>query len=462
MFDSLLVANRGEIAARVIRTGNRLGLRTIAVYSDADADLPYLRQADEAVPIGPAPAAQSYRDAYAILKAARNTGAQAIHPGYGFLSENSEFAEAVAAAGLFWVGPSPESIIAMGNKVAARNLVARGGVPVAPGTEEPVTTVEAAAAAAHSIGFPVMIKAAAGGGGMGMAVVDRPEQLKAEFEKVTGQAGRLFGDPAVFLERYFPRVRHVEVQILGLADGTVLALGERECSVQRRNQKVVEETPSPALDEALRRDMLDAARRAGEVVDYRGAGTVEFLLSPAQPAGDDGEVGTGTPGKPAEFFFLEMNTRLQVEHPITEAVLGIDLVEAQLRIAAGEEPGFEPASLVRKGHAIELRVNAEDPKRFLPSAGAITDWVEPSGPGIRVDSGYGPVTAITPHYDSLMAKVVVHGTDRQEALQLARTAVDGFTITGPKTNLPFLAEVLGYPEFVSGDYDTGIVGRMRS
>ncbi len=467
MFDSLLVANRGEIAARVIRTGNRLGLRTIAVYSDADADLPYVRQADEAVPIGPAPAAQSYRDAYAILKAARNTGAQAIHPGYGFLSENSEFAEAVVAAGLVWVGPSPASIIAMGNKVAARNLVARGGVPVAPGTAEPVTSVAAAAAAAESIGFPVMIKAAAGGGGMGMAVVDRPEQLTAEFEKVTGQAGRLFGDPAVFLERYFPRVRHVEVQILGLADGTVLALGERECSVQRRNQKVVEETPSPALDEALRRDMLEAARRAGEVVDYRGAGTVEFLLSPAEPAGNGGEhaagaVGADAPARPAEFFFLEMNTRLQVEHPITEAVLGIDLVEAQLRIAAGEDPGFAPASLVRKGHAIELRVNAEDPKRFLPSAGAITDWIEPSGPGIRVDSGYGPITVITPHYDSLMAKVVVHGTDRQEALQLARTAVAGFTITGPRTNLPFLAEVLSQPEFVSGDYDTGIVGRMRS
>ena len=454
MFESLLVANRGEIAARVIRTGNRLGLRTIAVYSDADADLPYVRQASEAVPIGPAPAAQSYRDAYAIMKAARNTGAQAVHPGYGFLSENSEFAEAVTAAGLVWVGPSPEAIIAMGNKVAARNLVGRAGVPVAPGTEQPVTTAAAAAAAAESIGFPVMIQAAAGGGGMGMAVVHRPDQLAAEFEKVTGQAGRLFGDPAVFLERYFPRVRHVEVQILGLADGTVVALGERECSVQRRNQKVVEETPSPALDEALRAGMLDAARRAGEVVHYRGAGTVEFLLSPAEPAAD--------PPKPAEFFFLEMNTRLQVEHPITEAVLGIDLVEAQLRIADGDDPGFDPAALVRTGHAIELRVNAEDPKRFLPSAGAITGWTEPSGPGIRVDAGYGPDTTVTPHYDSLIAKVVVHGTDRQHALELATAAAQGFTITGPKTNLPFLTEVLGNPEFVSGDYDTGIVGRMRS
>ncbi len=479
MFDSLLIANRGEIAARVIRTGNRLGLRTIAVYSDADADLPYLRQATEAVPIGPAPAAESYRNAYAILKAARNTGAQAIHPGYGFLSENSEFAEAVTAAGMVWVGPSAEAIVAMGNKVAARNLVARAGVPVAPGTEQPVSTVEAAAAAAEAIGYPVMIKAAAGGGGMGMAIVDRPDRLEAEFDKVTGQAGRLFGDPAVFLERYFPRVRHVEVQILGLVDGTVLALGERECSVQRRNQKVVEETPSPALDEALRAGMLDAARRAGEVVHYRGAGTVEFLLSPAEPAADAATDGSSTgpateqvgsnrtesptpEGKPAEFFFLEMNTRLQVEHPITEAVLGIDLVEAQLRVAAGVDPGFDAAALVSKGHAIELRVNAEDPKRFLPSAGTITGWSEPSGPGIRVDAGYGPDTTVTPHYDSLMAKVVVHGSDRQDALRLATSAAEGFTITGPKTNLPFLTEVLAYPEFVSGDYDTGIVGRMRS
>ncbi len=489
MFESLLVANRGEIAARVLRTGRRLGLRTIAVYSDADADLPYLRLADEAIPIGPAPAAESYRSGYAILKAARQTGAQAVHPGYGFLSENSEFAEAVTAAGLVWVGPSPQAIIAMGNKVAARNLVARAGVPVAPGTEQPVTTAQAAATAADGIGYPVMIKAAAGGGGMGMAIVDHPDRLEAEYEKVTGQAGRLFGDPAVFLERYFPRVRHVEVQILGLADGTVLALGERECSVQRRNQKVVEETPSPALDDALRRRMLAAARRAGEVVQYRGAGTVEFLLSPAQPAGSaagnhrdaadpgvppgdgdaadgadpapPGAIQVGEPGRPAEFFFLEMNTRLQVEHPITEAVLGIDLVEAQLRVAAGEDPGFDPASLVPKGHAIELRVNAEDPKRFLPSAGAITGWTEPSGPGIRVDAGYGPDTTVTPHYDSLMAKVVVHGTDRQEAIRLATTAAQGFHITGPKTNLPFLAEVLAYPEFVSGDYDTGIVGRMR-
>ncbi|MGS0687183.1 acetyl-CoA carboxylase biotin carboxylase subunit [Nakamurella sp. GG22] len=454
MFDSLLVANRGEIAGRVIRTANRMGLRTIAVYSEADASLPFVAEADEAVLIGPAAVAESYNNAYAILKAAKASGAQAIHPGYGFLSENSEFAEAVEGAGMVWVGPSARAIVAMGNKVAARNLVSAAGVPVAPGTEAPVTTAEAAAEAAGQIGFPVMIKASAGGGGMGMAVVDRMEDLAAEYEKVTNFAGRLFGDPAVFLERYFPRVRHVEVQILGLPDGRVLSLGDRECSVQRRNQKVVEETPSPALDDELRDRMTAAARKAGEAVQYRGAGTVEFLLSPAEPAGEGGT------GKPAEFFFLEMNTRLQVEHPITEAVFGIDLVEAQLRVAAGEDPGL--GDLTRRGHAIELRVNAEDPKRFLPSAGAITGWHAPSGPGVRVDAGYGPDTTVTPHYDSLMAKVIVHGADRQEALRLAAAAVRDFSITGPKSNLPFLAEVLEYAEFVSGDYDTGIVGRMRS
>ena len=450
MFNSLLVANRGEIARRVIRTATEMRVRTIAVYSDADADLPFVTEADEAVRIGPAAPAESYRNAAAVLDAAKRTGAQAIHPGYGFLSENAEFARAVVDAGLIWVGPAPEAITAMGDKIAARNLMAAAGVPVAPGTQDPMNSAADAQSAAAEIGFPVMIKAAAGGGGMGMAVVQRPEDLAAEYEKVTGFAGRLFGDPSVFIERYFPRVRHVEVQILGLADGTVLALGERDCSVQRRHQKVAEETPSPALDGPLRQRMLEAARRAGEAVDYRGAGTVEFLLSPA-----DGN-------RPAEFFFLEMNTRLQVEHPITEAVLGIDLVRAQLLVAAGEAPGFDPAGLAPHGHAIELRINAEDSKRFLPGPGAITGWQEPAGDGIRVDAGYGPGTTVTPSYDSLMAKLVVHAADRSQALELAAAAVRDFVIVGPKSNLAFHAELLANPEFISGDYDTGIIGRMRS
>ncbi len=450
MFDSLLVANRGEIARRVIRTAKLMGLRTIAVYSEVDAALPFVAEADEAVLIGPANPAESYNNVDAVLAAAKSTGAQAIHPGYGFLSENAGFARSVVEAGLIWVGPSATAIAAMGDKIAARNQMAAAGVPVAPGTPDPVTTVSSAAIAAAEIGYPVMIKAAHGGGGMGMAVVNRPEELAGDFDKVTGFASRVFHDPAVFIERYFPRVRHVEVQILGLANGTVLALGERDCSVQRRNQKVAEETPSPALDGPLRRRMLDAARLAGEVVHYQGAGTVEFLLSPA------------TDGHSAEFFFLEMNTRLQVEHPITEAVLGIDLVRAQLLVAAGEDPGFDESTLNPAGHAIELRINAEDPKRFLPGPGAITGWQEPAGDGIRVDAGYGPGTTVTPHYDSLMAKLIVHGSGRADALRLARTAVDGFSIVGPKSNLAFQAELLQYPEFVSGDYDTGIVGRMRS
>lgn len=450
MFDSLLVANRGEIARRVIRTAKRMGLRTIAVYSEVDAGLPFVLEADEAVLIGPAAPAESYRNAAAVLAAAKATGAAAVHPGYGFLSENTDFARDVVEAGLIWVGPSPEAITAMGDKIAARNLMAAAGVPVAPGTEDPVRTAEEAAEAAAAIGYPVMIKASAGGGGMGMAVVSDPANMASEYEKVTAFAGRLFGDSSVFVERYFPRVRHVEVQILGLADGRVIALGERDCSVQRRNQKVAEETPSPALDDALRTQMLGAARKAGEAVDYQGAGTVEFLLAPA--TADHGP----------EFFFLEMNTRLQVEHPITETVLGIDLVEAQLRIAAGEDPGFDPERLTVTGHAIELRINAEDSRRFLPGPGAITEWIEPSGEGIRVDAGYAAGTTVTPSYDSLMAKVIVHGADRHAALQLARSAVAGFTVIGPKSNLAFHAELLENAEFVSGDYDTALVARMRA
>ncbi|MEV4621674.1 biotin carboxylase N-terminal domain-containing protein [Asanoa sp. NPDC049573] len=445
MIESLLVANRGEIARRVLRTANRLGVRTIAVYSEADADLPFVAEADEAVLIGPANVAQSYRNVEAILQAAKTTGAQAVHPGYGFLSENAEFARAVEAAGLIWVGPGPAAISAMGDKINARNLMAAAGVPVAPGTTDPAASVDAAVEAAAGIGYPVMVKAAAGGGGMGMGVAADEAALRTEYAKVQTFAERMFGDGAVLIERYFARVRHVEVQILGLADGTVVALGERECSVQRRNQKLAEESPSPAVTPELRARLLAAAVRAGEAVGYRNAGTVECLLEPA----------TG------EFFFLEMNTRLQVEHPVTELVYGVDLVEEQLRVAAGLPPLFDPAALAPRGHAIELRVNAEDPKRFLPGPGAISTWVEPTGEGVRVDSGYTAGTTVTPFYDSLMAKLVVYGDDRAQALDRARAAVAGFEIVGPKQNLPFFAELLEQAEFVSGDYDTGIVGRMR-
>jgi len=445
MFDSLLVANRGEIARRIIRTAKRLGIRTIAVYSEADAGMPCVLEADESVCLGPAAPAQSYRNVEAILAAAKSTGAQAVHPGYGFLSENAAFARTVEANGLVWVGPGADAISAMGDKINARNLMAAAGVPVAPGTQDPAPSADAAAEAAAEIGYPVMVKASAGGGGMGMAVANEEAALRKEFEKVSGFAKRTFGDGSVLLERYFPRVRHVEVQILGLADGRVIALSERECSVQRRNQKLVEEAPSPAVSPELRERFLAAAVRAGEAVGYRNAGTVECLLDPA----------TG------EFFFLEMNTRLQVEHPITELIHGIDLVEEQLRIASGLPPTFDPETLISAGHAIELRVNAEDPKRFLPGPGKITTWVEPSGDGIRVDAGYARDLTVTPFYDSLLAKIIVYGHDRADAIERARAAVAGFEIAGPKNNLPFFAELLENPEFLSGDYDTGIVARMR-
>jgi acetyl-CoA carboxylase biotin carboxylase subunit len=450
MLDSVLVANRGEIARRVIRTARRMGIRAVAVYSDADADLPYVREADEAVHIGPAQPARSYLDAAALLEAARKTGAQSVHPGYGFLAENADFARRVIDAGLTWVGPGPGAIEQMGDKIRARNLMEQAGVPVSAGTREPVTDIDAAVTEAERIGYPVMVKAAAGGGGIGMGAAADQAGLRAAFETARSRAERFFGSPEILLERYVERARHVEVQILGLADGRVLALGERDCSVQRRHQKVAEETPSPGVSAGLRERMLAAAVQAGEAVGYRGAGTVECLVDAA----------TGS------FVFLEMNTRLQVEHPVTELVTGIDLVEQQFLIAAGEPPSldphsFEPGAVRPTGHAIELRVYAEDPVRFLPGPGTITEWEEPAGDGVRVDAGYQAGNTVTPFYDPLLAKLCTHGADRAQALDRARAAVAAFRIAGPKTNLAFHADLLTSPEFVSGDYDTSLVSKLR-
>ena len=446
MFDSVLIANRGEIARRIIRTARRMGVKAIAVYSDADSELPYVREADEAVYIGASAPAQSYLDSVLLLDVARTTGVAAIHPGYGFLAESPGFATAVIAAGLTWIGPAPEAIEQMGDKIRARNLMAAAGVPVAPGSSAPVADADAAVAEASRIGYPVMVKAAAGGGGIGMSAAADEGALRSAFDTARSRAERFFGSPEILLERYLPRARHVEVQILGLADGRLLALGERDCSVQRRHQKVAEETPSPGVSPALRSRMLAAAVRAGEAVGYRGAGTVECLV----------DVETGS------FVFLEMNTRLQVEHPVTELVTGIDLVEQQFLIAAGEPVSFDADSPVAaSGHAIELRVYAEDPKRFLPSPGAITTWSEPSGPGVRVDAGYAAGSTVTLFYDPLLAKLCVHGATREQALDRARAAVAAFRVEGLKTNLPFHAELLEHPSFVSGDYDTALVSRMR-
>jgi acetyl-CoA carboxylase, biotin carboxylase subunit len=446
MFDSVLVANRGEIARRVIRTARRLGVTAVAVYSDADAELPYVREADQAVHIGPAQPALSYLNAAAIIDAARKTGAAAVHPGYGFLAENADFAGQVIAAGLTWVGPDPAAIEQMGDKIRARNLMEGAGVPVSPGSREPVTDEAAAVAEADRIGYPVMVKAAAGGGGIGMGMAASEAELRAAFATARSRAERFFGSPEILIERYVERARHVEVQILGLADGTVLALGERDCSVQRRHQKVAEETPSPGVSAGLREQMLGAAVRAGQAVGYRGAGTVECLV--------DTDAGS--------FVFLEMNTRLQVEHPVTELVTGLDLVEQQFLIAAGEPPSFDPAAVRPTGHALELRVYAEDPVRFLPAPGTITRWEEPAGDGVRVDSGYQAGNTVTPYYDPLLAKLCVHGADRAQALARARDAVAAFAVEGPKTNLAFHAELLTSPDFVSGDYDTSLVSKLRA
>jgi acetyl-CoA carboxylase biotin carboxylase subunit len=445
MLDSVLVANRGEIARRVIRTARRMGIRAVAVYSDADADLPYVREADEATRIGPAPPAQSYLDAAAILDAAGKTGAAAVHPGYGFLAENADFARQVVTAGLIWVGPDPAAIEQMGDKIRARNLMERAGMPVSPGSREPVSDVTAALAEADRVGYPVMVKAAAGGGGIGMGMAQDQAALRAAFETARSRAERFFGSPEILIERYVERAHHVEVQILGLADGRVLALGERDCSVQRRHQKVAEESPAPGVTAELRQRMLASAVLAGQAVGYRGAGTVECLV--------DADAGS--------FVFLEMNTRLQVEHPVTELVTGIDLVEQQFLIAAGKPPSFDTAAVRSSGHALELRVYAEDPVRFLPRPGTITEWEEPAGEGVRVDAGYQAGNTVTPFYDPLLAKLCVHGADRDQALARARQAVAAFRIAGPKTNLPFHADLLASTEFASGSYDTSLVSKLR-
>ena len=439
MFKRVLVANRGEIASRLIRACHDAGCDAVAVYSEADADAPYVTQADQAVAIGPGPAAESYLKIDAVLEAARRSGAEAIHPGYGFLSENPAFAEACEAAGLAWVGPPAAAMRAMADKVDARRLVYSAGVPVVPGTEGPVTAASAAAAASE-LNFPLMVKAAKGGGGIGMTVVRDLDELARAVESAAARAGAAFGDAAVYLERYIDRPRHVEVQVLGEADGRVFHLFERECSVQRRHQKVIEETPSQALDDESRDALCAAAVRAAEAVDYRSAGTVEFIYS----AG--------------EFFFLEMNTRLQVEHPVTEATTGTDLAVAQLRIAAGERSGI--AAVERHGHAIEFRIYAEDPIRFLPSPGLIVTWEEPEGPGIRVDSGVAEGYRVTHLYDPLLAKLIVSADDRDACISRALQALRSFRIEGVKHNIATHIEVLSSPEFRSGGYDTGLLGLL--
>ncbi len=445
MFESVLVANRGEIARRIMRTAARLNVKTVAVYSEADAGLPFVREATESVLLGSTSPAQSYLNIPAVLEAAAQTDAEAVHPGYGFLAENPDFAAAVLDAGLIWIGPTPEAIGQMGDKVQARHLMTSVGVPVTPGSAEAVFSAERALEQAAEIGYPVMVKAVAGGGGIGMGAARDAQELRSVFETARTRAERFFANPAVLLERFVTRARHVEIQILGLTDGRIVTLGERDCSVQRRHQKLVEETPSPGLPVEVRERMLAAAARAGEAVGYRNAGTVEFLVDL---------------DRPGEFYFLEMNTRLQVEHPITELVTGVDLVEQQFLIASGEPVSFDSSQLTPTGHAIELRIYAEDPVRFLPGPGTISKWHEPTGEGIRVDAGYAEGDIVTPFYDPLLAKLCAWGPDRETALRRAAAATAEFVVEGPKCNLAFFGRLLANEQFGSGAYDTGLAADM--
>lgn len=446
-FERVLVANRGEIAVRVIRTLKRLGIRAIAVYSDADAGAPHVALADEAVRIGPAPAAESYLDPARIVRAALDTGAQAIHPGYGFLSENAAFGRACAEAGIVFVGPGALALEVMGDKIRAKRHVEASGVPVVPGVSEPDATDDELLDAGPLIGFPLLVKPSAGGGGKGMQVVRDHGELEHALPAARRVARAAFGDDTLLLERFIERPRHIEVQVLADAHGGVVHLGERECSLQRRHQKVVEEAPSPLLDAATRDRIGRAACDAARSVDYLGAGTVEFLVSDVAPD---------------EFFFIEMNTRLQVEHPVTELVTGIDLVEQQLRIAAGEPLAIAQHDVRMTGHAIEARLYAESPERgFLPSTGDVLAWSPAAGEGVRVDAGVREGQRITADYDPMIAKVIAHGRDRAEALERLDGALADTVVLGVETNTAFLRELLAHPDVREGHLDTGLIDRMQ-
>ncbi len=443
MFDRILIANRGEIALRVIRACRALGVSPVAVYSEADAQARHVREADEAVLLGPPPAPASYLNIPAILEAAHQTGAQAIHPGYGFLSENAGFAEQCREAGLVFIGPPAEAIRKMGDKVAARNLMAAAGVPIVPGTSGYLTSDPAELAAlAEQVGYPLLIKAAAGGGGIGMIQVAGPEKLQAALEQAQRRAQQAFGNPALYFERYIQQPRHIEVQLLGDQHGQLIHLFERECSVQRRHQKVVEETPSPAVDPDTRRHITEAALAAGRAVGYYSAGTVEFVM-----------------GQDRRFYFLEMNTRIQVEHPITELVTGVDLVQEQIKIAAGEPLSWRQDDLTQRGHAIECRIYAEDPVNFYPSPGTITHYQEPRGDHIRVDSWVQSGVVVSHFYDPLLAKLVVWGQDRAEAIARTQEALNQYKVEGIKNNVVLHQKIMAHPAFAGGNYDVSLLSK---
>jgi acetyl-CoA carboxylase biotin carboxylase subunit len=442
MFEKVLIANRGEIALRIHRACREMGIQTVAVHSTADSDAMHVRLADESVCIGPPPARDSYLNIPAILSAATIAGADAIHPGYGFLSENARFAETVEAHGIVFIGPTPQHIRIMGDKIVAKQTAHELGLPLVPGSPGPVASPDDVMALGNKIGWPVLIKAVAGGGGRGMKVVEKPEQAGEAFALARAEAKAAFGNDAVYAEKYLGHPRHIEIQVLGDGKGAGIHLGERDCSLQRRHQKVLEEAPSPALNAEQREKIGELAAAAIRKLQYRGAGTLEFLFQ-------DGE-----------FYFIEMNTRLQVEHPITEAVTGIDLVREQIRIADGAPLGLAQEDVVIQGHAIECRINAEHPETFVPSPGRIGDYHPPGGLGVRVDSGLYAGYVMPPYYDSMVAKLIVNGATRNECLMRLRRSLEEFVIGGIETTIPLHRRIIGEPSFIDGDYDIHWLERL--
>ncbi len=442
----ILVANRGEIALRVMRTAKKLGIRTVAIYSEVDRHAPHVRFADEAVCIGPAPSSESYLKGNAIIEVAKKLGVDGIHPGYGFLSENAQFAEAVEKAGLTFIGPKSKAIKIMGSKLAAKEAVKDYDIPMVPGIDQAITDVKRAIEIAKKIGFPILIKASAGGGGKGMRIVEREEDLAEQMDRAISEATSAFGDGAVFIEKYIGSPRHIEIQVLADQQGNTIHLFERECSVQRRHQKVVEEAPSSILTPEIRNEMGAAAVKVAKACDYLGAGTVEFLL-------DENK----------NFYFLEMNTRLQVEHPVTELITNIDLVEQQIRIARGEALAFKQDDLQIHGHALELRVYAEDPMNdFLPSIGTLSTYSRPEGEGIRVDDGFEEGMKVPIYYDPMISKLITYGATRHEAISLMKKAIRLYKIEGIETTLPFGTFVCNHEAFLSGNFDTHFVKNYYS
>jgi acetyl-CoA/propionyl-CoA carboxylase biotin carboxyl carrier protein len=449
MFERVLIANRGEIAVRIVRALREMGTTSVAVYSDPDREALHATIADEAYHVGPAPAAESYLNIWRLIEVAKRSGAEAVHPGYGFLAESAPFARAVEEAGLVWIGPHPEAIEAMGSKVQSRSIMAKAGVPMVPGTEDSIASSKQVRLFGEEHGFPVAVKASAGGGGKGFAVASDASEAESAFERASREGEAYFGDGSVYVEKYLPAPRHVEIQVVRDKKGNAVHLGERDCSIQRRHQKLVEECPSPAIDPAMREAMGEAALAAAEAVAYDNVGTVEFLVQ----GGEDGD----------EFYFLEMNTRVQVEHPVTEEVTGIDIVKTGIRIAAGDPLDISQEDVSWRGHAIEVRLNAEDASNdFAPSPGSVTAYQEPGGPGVRVDSSLRGPGMVAESYDPLFAKLIVRGKDREEALERLGRALAEFRVEGISTTLPFFRAILDDEAFVSGDYTTGfIAGRMQ-